>query len=97
MLFDKGQVNISPEGEKVLLNLKNIFIKRNDQTINIRGYTDDHAASPREADFWIIGKFPLMRAVNVLRFYLKQGIEAQQAYGHRSRRSQSHSAQRHAG
>ncbi len=74
VLFDKGQVNISPEGEKVLLKLKNIFIKRNDQTINIRGYTDDMPppTGSRFLDNWEISA---MRAVNVLRFYLKQGIE----------------------
>ncbi len=74
VLFDKGQVNISPEGEKVLLNLKNIFIKRNDQTINIRGYTDDQPPpeGSRFLDNWEVSA---LRAVNVLRFYLKQGIE----------------------
>ncbi len=74
VLFDKGQVTMSPEGEKVLLKLKNIFIKRNDQTINIRGYTDD-MPPPQGSRFLDNWEISAMRAVNVLRFYLKQGIE----------------------
>lgn len=74
VLFDKGQVTVSPQGEKVLLKLKNIFIKRNDQTINIRGYTDD-MPPPEGSRFLDNWEISAMRAVNVLRFYLKHGIE----------------------
>lgn len=74
MLFEKDQVEVTPQGEKTLFILKDLFIKHNDQRINIKGYTDDLPPAPggRFKDNWEVSA---MRAVNVLRFFLKHGIE----------------------
>jgi len=73
-LFEKDKVELTPEGEKILLVLKDLFIQHNDQRINIKGYTDDQPPAPggRFKDNWEVSA---MRAVNVLRFFLKNGIE----------------------
>ena len=73
-LFEKDKVELTPGGEKTLLVLKDLFIQHNDQRINIKGYTDDQPPAPggRFKDNWEISA---MRAVNVLRFFLKNGIE----------------------
>lgn len=75
VLFAKGQVGLSDRGKLILMTLKNLFIQRNDQNINIKGFTDDSLprAGGRFKDNWEISA---LRAVNVLRFYLQQGIEA---------------------
>ncbi|MGE4296434.1 MAG: flagellar motor protein MotB [Desulfovibrionaceae bacterium] len=75
VLFDEGKVEMNPDGTRVLMMLKNLFIQRNDQNINIRGFTDDvrPSSSSRFKDNWEISA---LRAVNVLRFYLQQGIES---------------------
>jgi chemotaxis protein MotB len=75
VLFAPGEVQLTPEGERVLMLLKNMFIQRNDQNINIKGYTDDTLPGPnsRFRDNWEISA---LRAVNTLRFFLKNGIEA---------------------
>lgn len=74
VLFAPGQVTLSPEGEEMMATLVDLFIQRNDQIINIRGYTDDIPPSPdsRFKDNWEISS---LRSVNVLRYLLKQGIE----------------------
>lgn len=74
VLFAPGQVALSPEGEEMMSTLKDLFIQRNDQIINIRGYTDDIPPGPdsRFKDNWEISS---LRSVNVLRYLLKQGIE----------------------
>lgn len=74
VLFDSGQIDLKPEAEAVLKDLKDIFVQRNDQDINIRGYTDDVPPTPggRFKDNWEISA---LRSVNVLRFFLRQGIE----------------------
>ena len=74
VLFDPGEVDLKPEGMKLLLSMKDLFMQRNDQNINIKGYTDD--VPPREGgrfrDNWEISA---LRAVNVLRFMLRLGVE----------------------
>lgn len=74
VLFDRGAVELSAEGQKVLATLRDIFLRKREQTINIRGFTDDTqpAASGRFKDNWEVSS---MRAVNVLRFFLGAGIE----------------------
>lgn len=74
-IFKPGEVQITDEGKKLLMNMKELFIQRNDQVINIRGYTDDIPPPPdsRFKDNWEISA---LRAVNVLRFLMQQGIEA---------------------
>lgn len=73
-LFEKNQVELTTEGEKTLLILKDLFIKHNDQRINIKGYSDDLPPPPgsRFKDNWEVSA---LRAVNVLRFFLKNGME----------------------
>lgn len=74
VLFAPGEVTLSPEGQAMLSTLKDLFIQRNDQVINIRGYTDDIPPAPdsRFKDNWEISS---LRSVNVLRYLLKEGIE----------------------
>jgi len=74
VLFDSGEVKLKPEGENILMSMRDLFLQRNDQTIDIRGYTDDVQPKPgsRFQDNWEISA---LRSVNVLRFLLRQGIE----------------------
>jgi chemotaxis protein MotB len=74
VLFEKNSVDISADGLSMLEGLNDFFLKKKDQSINIRGYTDDSvpAAGSRFRDNWEISA---LRAVNVLRFFLKSGIE----------------------
>lgn len=74
VLFAPGQVELSPEGQKAMDTLLEIFIQRKDQVINIRGYTDDvpPAKDSRFKDNWEISA---LRSVNVLRYLMRKGIE----------------------
>ena len=74
-LFAPGDVSLTPEAKLVLENIKKILVKNYNQDVNIRGYTDD-APPPdgsRFRDNWEVSS---LRAVNVLRYLLGQGIEA---------------------
>ncbi len=74
-LFAPGEVSLTPEAKLVLENIKKILVKNYNQDVNIRGYTDD-APPPdgsRFRDNWEVSS---LRAVNVLRYLLGQGIEA---------------------
>lgn len=73
VLFSAGSVTLSPEAQKVLQPLVEIFIKRKNQTINIRGYTDNSPSRIGGRDNWEISS---LRAVNVLRYLLSKGILA---------------------
>lgn len=75
VLFESGQVELKPEAKEILAEIKDLLIKQNDQTINIKGYTDDLPPAPggRFRDNWEISS---LRAVNVLRYMLGAGIEA---------------------
>ncbi|MFO7817611.1 MAG: OmpA/MotB family protein [Thermodesulfobacteriota bacterium] len=74
VLFDSGKVQVTNEGKKVLLGLKDFFIRHSDQQINIQGFTDNIPPSQasRFRDNWEISS---LRAINVLRYFLEQGIE----------------------
>ncbi len=74
VLFAPGQVELSPEGEAMMDILVDMFIQRNDQTINIRGYTDD-IPPPKDSRFRDNWEISSLRAVNVLRYLLRKGIE----------------------
>ena len=74
VLFASGQVELSPEGEAMMDILVDMFIQRNDQTINIRGYTDD-IPPPKDSRFRDNWEISSLRAVNVLRYLLRKGIE----------------------
>ncbi|UZP67859.1 OmpA family protein [Desulfovibrio mangrovi] len=75
VLFGKGEVEISPEGQETLGALRDFFLKNKTQTINIKGYTDDTQPLPgsRFKDNWEISA---LRAVNALRFFVRSGIES---------------------
>jgi chemotaxis protein MotB len=75
VMFDSGQVNLSPRGIAVIAALKDFFIQHRDQNIKIIGYTDNISPSKnsRFVDNWEISA---LRAVNVLRQLLDMGIES---------------------
>ena len=74
VMFGPGSVELRPEAIPFLLKLKDFFLKMRDQSISIRGYTDNSAIVPgsRFKDNW---ELSALRAVNVLRFMLAEGIE----------------------
>jgi chemotaxis protein MotB len=73
VLFGLGQVTLTPEGRRVIAQLKDFFIRYHDQVINIRGFTDDlPVRGGRFEDNWEISA---LRSVNVLRYLLELGIE----------------------
>jgi chemotaxis protein MotB len=76
VLFDPGKVTLKPEGKKVLKDLKDFFIMHPDQKINIRGHTDNVPlkSGSRIKDNW---ELSALRAINVLRYFLQLGINAE--------------------
>lgn len=74
VMFGPGSVELRPEAIPFLLKLKDFFLKMRDQSISIRGYTDNSAipSGSRFKDNW---ELSALRAVNVLRFMLAEGIE----------------------
>lgn len=73
VLFTPGSTELSAGAKNVLDSLLEIFIKRKNQMINIRGYTDSSPTRSGSRDNWEISS---LRAVNVLRFFLSKGIPA---------------------
>ncbi|WP_028575882.1 OmpA/MotB family protein [Desulfonatronovibrio hydrogenovorans] len=73
-LFDLGQVELKPEGKKLLQDLKDVFIRHHDQRINIQGHTDNILPRPggRFQDNWEISA---LRALNTLRYLMEIGID----------------------
>ncbi len=76
VLFAQGSSELSAESEQVLNILKDIFVQRREQTVDIRGYTDDSVITPnsRFKDAW---ELSALRAVNVLRYLLSKGVDAE--------------------
>ena len=74
VLFAPGSAELTAQGREAVATLKNFFIKNADQTINIKGYTDDVPPRGRYADNWELSS---MRAVNVLRYLLDLGLSAE--------------------
>lgn len=74
VLFARGDVALTEKGRAIMLEMKDFFIQHADQTINIRGYTDDQPppGGSRFRDNWEVSS---MRAVNVLRVLMSLGIE----------------------
>jgi chemotaxis protein MotB len=74
VLFAPGDVTLTEKGRAVILEMKDFFTQHPDQTINIRGYTDDHQPpqGSRFRDNWEVSS---LRAVNVLRLLMQMGIE----------------------
>ena len=74
MLFAPDTEQFLPSGFHTLNTLKELFLMHNQQTIHIRGYTDDSPLLPgtRFKDNW---ELSALRAAHVLRHLLAQGIE----------------------
>lgn len=73
VLFAPGQAQLAPQGVAALTGLKDFLFRHPDQTVNIRGYTDDvKPVGSRYADNWELSS---MRAVNVLRVLMQLGLE----------------------
>ncbi len=73
VLFAPGQAQLAPQGVQALTALKDFLFRHPDQTVNIRGYTDDvKPVGSRYADNWELSS---MRAVNVLRVLMQMGLE----------------------
>jgi len=74
VLFARGDVALTERGRGIITEMKDFFIQHPDQTINIRGYTDDQPppGGSRFKDNWEVSS---MRAVNVLRLLMSMGIE----------------------
>jgi chemotaxis protein MotB len=74
MLFAPGAEQILLAGFNTLNQLKELFAAQHQQTINIRGHTDDSPLPPG-ARFRDNGELSALRAVHILRHFLSQGIE----------------------
>jgi chemotaxis protein MotB len=74
VLFARGDVALTEKGRQIITEMKDFFIQHPDQTINVKGFTDDLPPPPggRFKDNWEISS---MRAVNVLRILMQMGIE----------------------
>jgi chemotaxis protein MotB len=75
VLFARGDVALTEKGRAIITEMKDFLIQHSDQTINIRGYTDDQPppGGSRFKDNWEVSS---MRAVNVLRLLMSMGIES---------------------
>lgn len=76
VLFASDGVEVNPEAKEMLGTMKDLFSQHVNQMINIKGYTDDLPPSEdsRFEDNWEISA---LRAVNVLRFLMEDGVEPQ--------------------
>ncbi|GAB6125570.1 OmpA/MotB family protein [Humidesulfovibrio idahonensis] len=74
VLFARGEVTLTEKGKAIIMEMKDFFTQHPDQTINIRGFTDDQlpGAGSRFRDNWEVSS---LRAVNVLRLLMQMGIE----------------------
>ncbi len=72
-LFGLGEVELTPEGKKLLQDMKDVFIRHSDQKINIQGHTDNIVprVGGRFQDNWEISA---LRALNTLRYLMEIGI-----------------------
>ncbi len=73
VLFDKGTEYLSSQAEPVLFTLLQIFHEKREQTINIKGYSDNSPV-PTGSRFYDNWELSALRAVNVLRYYISAGI-----------------------
>lgn len=73
VLFTKDEVNLTPDGEKLLDTIFDFLIKSANERVNIRGFTDNQPPGPnsRFRDNWEISA---LRAVNVLRYLVSKGM-----------------------
>lgn len=73
VLFDHNSEVLKAQAIHVLQVLKDVFVQRREQNIDIRGFTDDQEPiGTRFKDNW---ELSALRAVSVLRYLVGQGIE----------------------
>ncbi len=74
VLFAPKSVELSEQSRRMIDLLKDVFVLRREQNIDIRGYTDDVPVTDtsRFVDNW---ELSTLRAVAVLRYLIAQGIE----------------------
>ncbi len=75
ILFGKGSELLSARAEKALKALLSIFHEKRDQKINIKGYSDN-SPIPQGSRFYDNWELSALRSVNILRYYLNEGIES---------------------
>lgn len=75
IMFAPGESELNPQAATYLKPLAELFSRKKDQSINIRGFTDDSqpGATSRFRDNWELSS---LRAVSVLRYFLKAGIDS---------------------
>ena len=73
LLFDQGQVELSPAAATSLEPLLDIIRDNREMTVSIKGYTDNNTVpvGARFKDNW---ELSALRAVNVLRWFIDNGI-----------------------
>ncbi len=73
VLFASGSEAIEPEAEPTLRNLLLLFKTEREQSVNIKGYTDNSPVPPgsRYRNNW---ELSALRAVNVLRWFVDAGL-----------------------
>lgn len=74
VFFKPGQVYLSKAGQRAMVAMKDFFVQHPRQTINIKGYSDN--VKPKGGRFKDNWEISALRAVNVLRFLMKMGIES---------------------
>jgi len=82
LLFSSGQVQIREDMKPILLQISQV-LKDSDYPIIIEGHTDDQP--PRTDEFRDNWQISILRAVNILRFFIEQGglkPERLAAYGY---------------
>ncbi len=75
ILFAKNSELLSVDAERALQTLMEIFHEEREQTINIKGYSDNSPV-PQGSRFYDNWELSALRAVNILRYYLRSGIES---------------------
>jgi chemotaxis protein MotB len=74
VLFDSGQVQVKPEGIKVLKQVGDILNKVEDKQIRIEGHTDNVPISAKlQSRFKTNWELSATRATNVVRYLIDQG------------------------
>ncbi len=75
ILFPKNSELLSVDAERALQTLLEIFHEEREQTINVKGYSDNSPV-PQGSRFFDNWELSALRAVNILRYYLRAGVES---------------------
>ncbi len=74
VLFPQHSAELNRESENIINVLKDVFLQRREQSIDIRGYTDN-TPMPENSRFKDAWELSSLRAVAVLRYLLAFGID----------------------